>query len=111
MQDTALPWLVLSLTHSPFEVGLLVFSRYGPFLVGGLYGGVIADRFDNRRVLLCSQTLALCAAAGLATVAFLGVDDVWLLFLLASGTGVALVFDNPSKHALIYQLVGRRELP
>jgi len=111
MQDTALPWLVLQLTHSPFQVGLLVFCRYGPFMVGGLYGGVIADRFDNRRVLMCSQTLAMCVAAGLAAVAFAGVDRLWLLYVLAAGTGVALVFDNPSKHALIYQLVGREELP
>jgi hypothetical protein len=36
MQDTALPWLVLQLTHSPLQVGLLVFCRYGPFLVAGL---------------------------------------------------------------------------
>jgi MFS family permease len=111
MQDTALPWLVLQLTHSPFDVGLLVFCRYGPFMVGGLYGGVIADRFDNRRVLMCSQTLAMCVAAGLATVAFTGTGELWLLYLLATGTGVALVFDNPSKHALIYQLVARAELP
>src|SRR5205814_3984914 len=111
MQDTALPWLVLQRTHSPFQVGLLVFCRYGPFVVGGLYGGVVADRFDNRRVLICSQSLAMCVAAGLATVAFAGTGGLWLLYLLASGTGVALVFDNPSKHALIYQLVGRAELP
>jgi len=110
MQDTALPWLVLQLTHSPFHVGLLVFCRYGPFMVGGLYGGVIADRFDNRRVLICSQSLALCVAAALAAVAFTGTGELWLLYLLATGTGVALVFDNPSKHALIYQLVGRTEL-
>jgi MFS family permease len=110
MQDTALPWLVLQLTHSPFHVGLLIFCRYGPFMVGGLYGGVIADRFDNRRVLICSQSLAMCVAAGLAAVAFAGTDTLWLLYLLATGTGVALVFDNPSKHALIYQLVGRTEL-
>ena len=110
MQDTALPWLVLQLTHSPFQVGLLVFCRYGPFMFGGLYGGVIADRFDNRRVLLCTQTLAMCVAAGLATLAFTGDGSLWLLYLLATGTGVALVFDNPSKHALIYQLVGRKEI-
>ena len=110
MQDTALPWLVLQLTHSPFHVGLLIFCRYGPFMVGGLYGGVIADRFDNRRVLICSQSLAMCVAAGLATLAFTGTDALWLLYVLATGTGVALVFDNPSKHALIYQLVGRTEL-
>ena len=111
MQDTALPWLVLQLTHSPFHVGLLVFCRYGPFMVGGLYGGVIADRFDNRRVLVCSQSFAMCVAAGLAAVSFTGTGALWLLYLLATGTGVALVFDNPSKHALIYQLVGRAELP
>src|SRR5919202_521594 len=110
MQDTALPWLVLQRTHSPFQVGLLVFCRYGPFMVGGLYGGVIADRFDNRRVLICSQSLAMAVAAALATVAFTGTGDLWLLYLLASGSGVALVFDNPSKHALIYQLVAREEL-
>jgi MFS family permease len=110
MQDTALPWLVLQLTHSPFRVGLLVFCRYGPFMVGGLYGGVVADRFDNRRVLICSQSLAMSAAAGLAVVAFSGGGALWLLYVLAAGGGVALVFDNPSKHALIYQLVGRSEL-
>jgi MFS family permease len=111
MQETALPWLVLQLTHSPFDVGLLVFCRYGPFMVGGLYGGVLADRFDNRRMLLFSQSFAMCVAAALATVAFVGVEHLWLLYLLAAGTGVALVFDNPSKHALIYQLVGREDLP
>jgi MFS family permease len=110
MQDTALPWLVLQLTHSPFQVGLLVFCRYGPFIVGGLWGGVIADRFDNRRILIGSQATAMAAAAGLAVVAFGGSSHVWPLYLLATGSGIALVFDNPSKHALIYQLVRREEL-
>jgi MFS family permease len=110
MQDTALPWLVLDLTGSPLQVGLLVFCRYGPFMLGGLYGGVVADRFDNRRVLMCSQTIALSAAAGLAVVAFTGSAQLWLLYVLATGTGIALVFDNPSKHALIYQLVRREQL-
>jgi MFS family permease len=110
MQDTALPWLVLQLTHSPLQVGLLVFCRYGPFMFGGLYGGVIADRFDNRRVLMCSQSLSMCTAASLALVAFHGTSHVWLLYLLATGSGIALIFDNPSKHALIYQLVGREDI-
>jgi len=110
MQETALPWLVLGLTHSPVKVGLLVFCRYGPFLVGGLYGGVIADRFDNRRVLIATQAFAMAVALGLTAYAFLG-GPLWLVFVLATCTGVQLVFDNPSKHALIYQLVGRDELP
>src|SRR4051812_10612152 len=110
VQDTALPWLVLSLTHSPVKVGLLVFCRYGPFLVGGLYGGVIADRFDNRRVLIATQAFAMVVALALTAYAFLG-GPLWLVFVLATCTGVQLVFDNPSKHALVYQLVGRDELP
>src|SRR3954467_3841548 len=107
MQDTALPWLVLQLTHSPFQVGLLVFCRYGPFMVGGLYGGVIADRFDNRRALMATQGWNMGIAALLAVVAFTETGGLWLIYLLALGTGLALVFDNPSRHALIYQLVGR----
>ena len=45
MQDTALPWLILALTHSPVYVGLLVFARYAPFMLFGLHSGVLADRF------------------------------------------------------------------
>jgi MFS family permease len=92
------------------HVGFLVFCRYGPFLVGGLWGGVVADRFDNRRVLMASQATAMVAACGLAVVAFSGAEHIWLLYVLATISGIALVFDNPSKHALIYQLVGREEL-
>jgi MFS family permease len=110
MQDTALPWIVLQATHSPIQVGLLIFCRYGPFMVGGLYGGVTADRFDNRRILQCTQSVAMGTAAGLAAAAFLGQESLWLLYVLATVTGVALVFDSPSRHALIYQLVGRGEL-
>src|SRR4051794_18574995 len=110
VQDTALPWLVLQRTHSPFDVGLLVFCRYGPFMIGGLYGGVIADRFDNRRVLMATQAWNMLIAIAFAVIAFAGPSDLWLIYLLASCTGIALIFDNPSKHALIYQLVSREHL-
>ena len=111
VQDTALPWLVLELTHSPLHVGLLVLCRYGPFIVGGLVGGVAADRFDNRRVLIATQAFSMAVASLLALVAFSGRAQVWELYVLATCTGLQLVFDNPSRHALVYQLVGRDELP
>lgn len=111
VQDTALPWLVLGLTHSPLQVGLLVFCRYAPFLVGGLYGGVVADRFDNRRVLIVTQAFSMVVALALTMLAFSGSAQLWLIYLLATCTGIQLIFDNPSKYALIYQLVGRDELP
>lgn len=111
MQDTALPWLILSLTHSPVYVGALVFARFAPFMVFGLFSGVLADRFDNRRVVMLTQACSMLVAATLAVLAFSGVDTVWPYFVLAFCGGAALVFDAPNRHALIFQLVGRDELP
>jgi MFS family permease len=110
VQETALPWMVLERTHSPVLVGLLVFCHYGPFAVLGLYGGVVADRFDNRRVLVATQGAAMAVAILLTIVAFAGSAPLWIIYVLAVGSGVALAFDNPSKFALIYQLVGRAEV-
>jgi MFS family permease len=111
MQDTALPWLILSLTHSPLYVGLLVFARYVPFMLFGLFSGVLADRFDNRRFVILTQTTSMVVAAGLAGLAFAGVGRIWPYFVLAFLGGAALVFDAPNRHALVFQLVGRKELP
>jgi MFS family permease len=111
MQDTALPWLVLGLTHSPVYVGLLVFARYAPFMLFGLHSGVLADRLDNRRTVIVTQTSSLLVASALATIALSGVSEVWPYFVLAFFGGSALVFDAPNRHALTFQLVGRDELP
>jgi MFS family permease len=111
MQDTALPWLILSLTHSPVYVGALVFARFAPFMVFGLFSGVLADRFDNRRVVMITQACSMLVAASLAALAFAGVEAVWPYFVLAFCGGAALVFDAPNRHALTFQLVGRDELP
>src|SRR5262245_37360300 len=109
LQDTALPWLVLELTQSPFHVGALMFCRYGPLLVGGLYGGVIADRFDNRRILIATQTFSMIVAALLTVLAFSGDAQVWQVYILATCTGIQLVFDNPSRHSFVSQLVARQD--
>ena len=111
MQDTALPWLVLQLTHSPVYVGLLIFARYAPFMAFGLFSGALADRFDNRRVVIVTQASSMVVAAGLAVLAFSGVEQLWPYFVLAFLGGSALVFDAPNRHALTFQLVGRDELP
>ncbi len=111
MQDTALPWLVLGLTHSPVDVGLLVFARYLPFMVFGLHSGALADRFDNRRTVIVTQASSMLVAGSLAALAFSGADRVWPFFVLAFLGGAALVFDAPNRHALTFQLVGRDELP
>ena len=59
MQNIALYWLILSLTHSPIAVGILSLARFGPFTIVGLFAGVIADRFDNRKTVIVTQAVQM----------------------------------------------------
>ncbi|HTW84188.1 MAG TPA: MFS transporter [Candidatus Sulfotelmatobacter sp.] len=110
LQTAAQSWLVLDLTHSAIAVGVVSFCFYGPYAVLGLLGGALADRVSRHRLMMATQgAMALCAAA-LALIVFLHVDRVWVIDLIAVIRGVVLVFNNPSRQALMVQLVGRGEL-
>ena len=61
MQNVALAWLILNLTHSAVAVGILAAARFGPYMLFGLFGGVLADRLDNRRAC---QDLTSCWVEG-----------------------------------------------
>jgi len=111
MQDAALPWLVLQKTHSGFDVGLLMFCRYVPTLVFGLYSGVLADRFDNRHMLIATQTIEMGVAGALALMTLSGWTPLGAVFSAAATGGVALAFEGPNRHALVFRLVGREALP
>lgn len=111
MQNIALAWYVVELTRSPVAVGFLAFCRFAPFTVFGLISGVVADRFDNRRLVMVTQSFSMILALALTVLAFSGAEVVWLAYALAAATGTALVFDAPGRHALTFQMVGREELP
>ncbi|MGZ8694247.1 MAG: MFS transporter [Gaiellaceae bacterium] len=111
MQNTALAWFVVDLTHSPVAVGFLAFCRFVPFSVFGLVSGVVADRFDNRRLMMVTQAFAMVVSIALAALAFSGQATVWEAYALAALGGIALVFDAPGRHSLTFQMVGRDELP
>ena len=111
MQNIALAWYVVELTHSPVAVGFLAFCRFAPFTVFGLISGVVADRFDNRRLVMLTQSASMVVALALTALAFSGSEIVWLAYALAAASGTALVFDAPGRHALTFQMVGRDELP
>ena len=106
MQSVAQGWLVLRLTGSGTAVGLVTAMQFVPMLVGGAWGGVIADRFDKRRTLLASQAALGAVAAVLATVTITGVVTVWMVFLAAFLTGCATVIDTPTRQAFVCELVG-----
>jgi MFS family permease len=111
MQNIALAWLVIELSPSPLAVGALAFCRFIPFTVFGLVAGVVADRFDNRRLVIATQTTAMVLSALLAALALTGTATLPIVYALAVLLGTAQVFDAPGRQALTYQMVGRDELP
>jgi MFS family permease len=111
MQNVALAWLVVELTGSPLAVGLLAFCRFIPFTVFGLFAGVVADRIDNRKLVIATQAISMSFATILAVLVLTGSETLWLVYLLAILSSTALVFDAPGRHALTFQMVGRSELP
>ena len=111
MQNIALAWLVVELTHSPIAVGALAFCRFIPFTVFGLFAGVLADRIDNRRLVIVTQATSMALSAVLATLVLTGTATLWMVYALAILTSTAIVFDAPGRQALTFQMVGRQELP
>jgi MFS family permease len=111
MQNIALPYYVFHLTHSPLAVGFLAFCRFFPFTIFGLVSGVVADRIDNRRLVIGTQTASMILSAVFAALAWSGAATVWEAYVLAALSGTVLVFDAPGRHALTFQMVGRDELP
>jgi MFS family permease len=113
MQNIALAWLVVELApHSRgLAVGLLTVCRFGPYTLLGLFAGVVTDRFDNRRTVIVTQSVQMVFSALLAALTLHGHAQLWQVYAIASLTGVAVVFDSPSRQNLTFQMVGRDELP
>ena len=114
MQNIGLAWVVIELTpaHSRgLAVGLLSVCRFGPFTMLGLFAGVVTDRFDNRRIVIVTQTVQMVFSAVLATLTLLGHIELWEVYAIAALTGTAVVFDAPSRQNLTFQMVGKEGLP
>src|SRR5213594_3934070 len=91
MQTMAEAWLVLTLTGSGVAVGATFACRFLPVLLFGLWGGTIADRFDRRRLLLLTQSLAAVLAVVLWLIVLTGVVQAWMVFALAIALGFVTV--------------------
>lgn len=106
MQRVAQDWLVLELTDSAVAVGIATALQFVPILLFGLWAGVLVDRVNRRRIIVCTQAASALLAAVLAVVVLAGVVELWMVFALALGLGGVTVFDNPARHAFIAELVG-----
>ncbi len=110
MQTIGLSWLVLKLTHSGTQIGLVVAAQFMPILLFGVWGGVIADRFDKRRILYCTQTIAGLLALILGLLVVTNSIHLWMIYSLAVGLGLVTVVDNPSRQTFFIEMVGRDRL-
>lgn len=110
MEQVAVAWIVLQRTDSAAMVGLAQGARALPSLVLSPLGGVVADRFDRRKVLAVSQATAATIAATMATLDLTGALRLWHIFLLVFAFGMMWSINNPTRHALIPQLVPREDL-
>src|SRR5712692_3590921 len=111
MQIVAQNWLVLSLTHSPFYLGLDAFLQQLPIILFTLVGGVFADRYDRRKTLLASQYIQMFTSGALAVLMYLHVVQVWHIMALSFITGVAQSFGGPAYQSLLPLLVDKKDLP
>lgn len=110
MQTAALHWHVYLLSHSALALGAVGLTRVLPIVAFSLLGGVLADRLDRRRVMLCSQSVMLLASALLAALTLFGRPGLLTLYTLSAVLAAASAFDNPARQALVPRLVPPQEL-
>jgi MFS family permease len=110
MQTVAQGWLVLRLSHSGTDLGLITAARFFPMMLFSPWGGLIADRLDKRRILYVTQTLAGLLALVLALLDSTGVITLWMVGVIALALGFVNVFDNPTRQSFIPEMVSESEL-
>jgi MFS family permease len=105
IQNIALEWLVLELTGSPTAVGITMACQFLPMLFIGMYGGLIADRYPKRAVLMLTQTLNGLLSAALAVLTITGQVRVEHVYLFALAAGLVFVVDNPARQVFVNEVV------
>jgi len=113
MQKVAQNWLVLTIsgTSSAFFLGLDSFLGELPILLFTLVGGVVADRYDRRRLLLTSQYVQMTAAFILAALVYADIVHIWHVLALSVLTGLAQAFGGPAYQSLLPSLVSKDHVP
>lgn len=106
MEEVSRGWLVLQLTHSPFQLGLFGFIRGFSQLVVSPGAGVLADRLDRRRLAAVTQLVPGLVALAIAALVSLDRVAVWHLYIAACVGGAAMAVNMPARQVLVYDVVG-----
>jgi MFS family permease len=112
MQKTAVSWVIYSLTHSKFMLGLTLFATMFPSFLFSFLGGVVSDRYNKYKVLLLTQFISMLQAILLTVLIFSKHYEVWEIMLLGSLLGIVNAFDVPARQSLVYDMVdNKKDLP
>jgi MFS family permease len=110
MNFTASSWLVLQLTHSGVALGVNAALNFGPVLLFGAFGGVLADRHDRRRILSITQASFAAVSLTLAALVFSGAIELWMVYVLSFISGAIISVDNPTRQSFYVEMVGQDSL-
>lgn len=109
MQRTAVSWVIYSLTHSAFMLGLSVFAQQFPSFLLSLPGGVIADRYSRYKILLITQTASMIQAILLAVLILTNHYVIWEIMALSVMLGIINAFDVPARQPMVHEMVDNKE--
>ncbi|WP_426669967.1 MFS transporter [Mucilaginibacter sp. McL0603] len=109
MQRTAVTWVIYSLTHSAFMLGLAVFAQQFPSFLLSLHGGVVSDRYSRHKILLVTQTASMLQAVLLAILILTNHYVVWQILTLSVILGIINAFDVPARQPMVHEMVSDKE--
>jgi MFS family permease len=113
MQRTAQDWIVLTILtkNDAVAVGITMALQLGPQLLLVPWSGLIADRFDRRRLLMATQAAMGALGAALGIMVLFGVAELWHVYVFAFALGVVSAIDAPIRQAFVSELVSEKDLP
>lgn len=111
LQSLAVTWLVLEITNRPDQLGVAIALQFLPMLLLGAPAGVLADRFDNRRLLIATSATSGVLALAFGAVIAIGHVPIWWIYALTLLLGLVLAVERPAMQAILFQLVGPELLP
>jgi MFS family permease len=109
-QQLGMAWLVLDLTGSVAQLGLVVFFQGVPMALASFFGGVLADRYDRRRLLMAAQSVTMTNLLVLAALTIADVVAVWHIYISSIGLGLMQSTTMPARSALVRSLVGEADM-
>ncbi|GGO81467.1 MFS transporter [Nonomuraea cavernae] len=111
LQRTAQDWLVLELTHgSAAALGTATALQFLPMLLFGMFGGVLADRYPKRPILITAQSMMAGLALTIGVLTMTGAAQVWHVYVMAFALGLISCVEVPTRQAFVVEMVGRKDL-